>query len=165
MITIEPITSQNVTTFKTVRLAALREAPSAFGSTYARESGFSDAVWLDRASKSTRERSAGYLAMDAPGACGIAWVTGDNQDSSVGRVLSVWVAPTHRRRGVGRLLINTVVAWAGDHEIRTLKLMVTSNNETALRFYQSLGFVATGNTQPYPNDPELVENEMARALS
>jgi len=165
MITIESITAQNVLTFKTARLAALRDAPSAFGSTYARESQFSDAVWLDRASKSTSERSAGYLAMDGASSCGIAWVTGDNQDPSVAWVVSMWVAPTHRRRGVGRLLINTIVTWARDRAIRTLKLMVTSNNDPAICFYQRLGFKATGNTEPYPNDPMLVENEMSRRLT
>jgi ribosomal protein S18 acetylase RimI-like enzyme len=43
--------------------------------------------------------------------------------------------------------------------------MVTNNNEAAIRFYQRLGFNATGNTQPYPNDPALLENEMSRDLT
>jgi ribosomal protein S18 acetylase RimI-like enzyme len=77
----------------------------------------------------------------------------------------MWVAPSHRRRGVGGRLIDTIAAWAGDHGIRTLKLMVTNNNEAAIRFYQRLGFNATGNTQPYPNDPALLENEMSRDLT
>lgn len=38
MITIEPITAENVGLFKTVRLRALQDAPHAFSATYAKES-------------------------------------------------------------------------------------------------------------------------------
>ena len=43
-------------------------------------------------------------------------------------------------------------------------LMVTSNNEAALRFYEQLGFNRTGRTEPYPNDPALIEYEMSRQI-
>ena len=42
--------------------------------------------------------------------------------------------------------------------------MVTSNNDAAMRFYESLGFVRTGRTEPYPNDAALVEFEMMRSI-
>ena len=38
--------------------------------------------------------------------------------------------------------------------------MVTSNNDTAITFYRSLGFSFTGRSVPYPNDPDLFEREM-----
>jgi hypothetical protein len=38
------------------------------------------------------------------------------------------------------------------------------NECRATLFYQHLGFVRTGHTKPYPNDPALVEYEMARSL-
>jgi ribosomal protein S18 acetylase RimI-like enzyme len=50
-------------------------------------------------------------------------------------------------------------------EARTLLLMVTSNNEPAMRFYEKLGFARTGRTEPYPNDPAVLEYEMARPIS
>jgi ribosomal protein S18 acetylase RimI-like enzyme len=40
-----------------------------------------------------------------------------------------------------------------------------SNNEPAILFYQRLGFARTGRTEPYPNDPALIEYEMSRAIS
>lgn len=43
MITIEPITPQTALTFKAARLRALQDTPSAFGSTYAKESQLTDA--------------------------------------------------------------------------------------------------------------------------
>jgi ribosomal protein S18 acetylase RimI-like enzyme len=43
--------------------------------------------------------------------------------------------------------------------------MVTSRNDAAMRFYERLGFKRTGRTEPYPDDPALVEYEMARPLA
>ncbi|MDE0027727.1 MAG: hypothetical protein OXP69_25215 [Spirochaetaceae bacterium] len=42
--------------------------------------------------------------------------------------------------------------------------MVTSNNDTAVTFYRSLGFSFTGATEPCPNDPDLFEREMSRPI-
>jgi ribosomal protein S18 acetylase RimI-like enzyme len=42
--------------------------------------------------------------------------------------------------------------------------MVTSNNEPAIRFYERLGFTRTGRTEPYPNDPGVIEYEMLRPI-
>jgi len=79
-------------------------------------------------------------------------------------MVSMWVAPAHRGRGVGKQLVNAILDWARSKHAQTLCLMVTSNNEVALRFYQRLGFVRTGKTEPYPNDPALVEYEMVRPI-
>jgi ribosomal protein S18 acetylase RimI-like enzyme len=76
----------------------------------------------------------------------------------------MWVAPAHRGRGVGKQLVNAILDWARSKHAQALCLMVTSNNEVALRFYQRLGFVRTGKTEPYPNDPALVEYEMVRPI-
>ena len=42
--------------------------------------------------------------------------------------------------------------------------MVTSNNDAAIKFYENLGFSFTGRTEPYPNDSNLFEHEMARQI-
>ncbi len=68
-------------------------------------------------------------------------------------LVSMWTAPSHRQTGVGRLLVDQVVEWVGGRNVSTLLLMVTSNNGGAIRFYEKLGFVRTGRTEPYPNDP------------
>ena len=47
MITLAPLTTQNVQLFKMVRLQALQDTPSAFNSTYARGGTlFADADWI-----------------------------------------------------------------------------------------------------------------------
>ena len=165
MIEIEQITARNVLAFKAVRLRALQDAPFAFGATYAKESQLTDAEWLERTQRWNGERGAGFLAMDDGTACGIAGSFLDEKDATRAQLISMWTAPTHRQRGVGRLLVNAVLDWAKTRNARALHLMVTSNNDSAMRFYERLGFVGTGRTEPYPNDPAVIEYEMSRAIS
>src|ERR1041385_8658747 len=115
MITLEPITSQNAMLFKEVRLRALQDTPSAFGSTYAKEVQLTDDQWVERAAQRTNERSAGCLAMEAGGPCGIVSLFLDEEDATLAHLVSMWVAPTHRRLGIGRTLIETMLAWAAEH--------------------------------------------------
>jgi ribosomal protein S18 acetylase RimI-like enzyme len=70
----------------------------------------------------------------------------------------------HRQRGIGRLLVNELLEWARLRGARTLQLMVTSNNEAAILYYQRLGFALTGRTERYANDPALIEYEMSRRI-
>ena len=164
LITIEPITMRNVLLFKTVRLRALQDAPYAFSATYAKESQFDDAEWLRRAERMNGERGIGFLAMDGETACGIVGAFLDANKATQAQLVSMWTAPAYRQRGVGRLLVNEVLAWARRRGARTLLLMVTSNNESAIRFYEKLGFARTGRTEPYPNDPAILEQEMSRLV-
>lgn len=165
MIVIEPITAQNVGLFKTVRLLALQDAPYAFSATYAKESQFDDAEWLRRVERMNGERGIGFLAMDGGTACGIVGAFLDVNDATQVQLVSMWTAPAQRQRGVGRLLVNEVLAWARLRGARTLLLMVTSNNEAAIRFYEKLGFTRTARTEPYPNDPAVLEYEMSLPLT
>ena len=164
MISLEPITARHALIFKATRLRALHDTPTAFGSTYAKESQLTDADWIERTTQWSGERSISYLAMDGDTACGIAGAFFDRDDTGRARLFSMWTAPTHRRQGVGRLLVNNILSWVGQRGAHTLQLMVTSNNESAVLFYERLGFTLTGRTEPYPNDPTLTEYEMARLI-
>lgn len=164
MIVLEQITTENAMVFKAVRLRALQDTPSAFGSTYARESQFDDAEWIKRANNMNGERSIGFIAMDAGVACGIAGCFLDQTDNTQAHLISMWTAPTHRQQGVGRLLVGAILQWARKRQIRVLRLMVVCNNDQAIKFYERLGFRKTGRTEPYPNDPALIEYEMSRPV-
>ena len=58
MVRIEQVTLRNLPTFIDVRLRALQEAPWAFGSTYGRESQFTDALSAADAAQADLERAA-----------------------------------------------------------------------------------------------------------
>jgi ribosomal protein S18 acetylase RimI-like enzyme len=164
MVILKPITPSSAVSFRDVRLRALLDTPLAFGSTYAKESQLSDADWMARTAQWNGDRSTGYLAWGGENPCGIVASFLDADDAKVARLISMWVAPTHRRLGVGKLLVEQVLDWARTQHIQTMSLMVTSVNEGAFRFYERLGFIKTGRTQPYPHDSSLIEFEMHRRL-
>jgi ribosomal protein S18 acetylase RimI-like enzyme len=168
MITTQPITPQSALVFKTLRLRALEDAPAAFSSTYDKESQLTDAEWIERLAQWTDQwtgnNSVIFLATDGEGACGIAGSFLHPEDWTIAQLVSMWTAPTHRRRGVGRLLVNQVLSWARSREAHTLCLDVTSSNHPAILFYERLGFTRTARTKPYPNDPALLEYEMSRPI-
>jgi GNAT superfamily N-acetyltransferase len=165
MPTLELISPATVNAFKMVRLRALQDFPSAFGSTYEKESRFSEADWLKRAIAWTREGSIAYLTMDREEPCGIVAGFLDKEDSRRAHVASMWVAPAYRRGGLGNALINAIETWAEGLDVTELQLMVTNINRGAIQFYVHLGFAMTGVTEPYPNDPALFEYQMLKKLS
>ena len=163
--TLRPITPALADLYKETRLRALQDTPSAFGSTYAREAQFTDAEWQERAANLTSGHAIGFLAMDANTPCGMIAAFADDEDAARIGIVSMWVAPTHRRLGVGTLLIDAIKRWALERSARELHLMVTSNNPSALDFYLRNGFFRSGRTGPYPNDPAVFEREMLCDLS
>jgi ribosomal protein S18 acetylase RimI-like enzyme len=54
------------------------------------------------------------------------------------------VAEQHRRRGIGRMLLDEAVAWASVSGIRKLELHVFPWNEPAIGLYESFGFEREG---------------------
>lgn len=165
VIVIARVTPGNVSTFKDVRLRALLDTPSAFGSTYAKESELSDAEWTRRAMRWNGERGIGFLAIDDGIGCGIVGSFLDDDDAASATLVSMWTAPTHRRQGIARQLVDEVMVWARAHDVKQMRLMVTSTNAAAIAFYEQLGFAGTGRTEPYPNDASVVELEMLRGLA
>ena len=165
MIVLELITPQNAPLFKDVRLGALQDTPTAFSSTYAEEAKLTDADWVKRAAQWNSGKSVGYLAIDAGIACGIASGLLDSDEATRANLFSMWVAPTHRRLGIGRKLVDAIIDWARARSAHALLLLVTSNNQGAIKFYQQLGFMLTGRTEPYRNDPSLLNYEMRRFIS
>jgi ribosomal protein S18 acetylase RimI-like enzyme len=150
---------------KAVRLAALADAPSAFGSTFAEEAGRSDADWSDRA----RWASAGaeritLLARQGERVVGIAGGYREEIQSTEVHLVSMWTAPEARRSGLGRRLVGAVIDWAVETGASSVGLWVTRGNTPAQLLYESMGFRETGEYQPLPSDPCADEIRMSLEL-
>jgi ribosomal protein S18 acetylase RimI-like enzyme len=154
------IEAQSAQTYKAVRLAALKQDPHSFGSTYEREVSLSDKEWPTRASSLDGESRVGFFALEDEQALGLVACFRDREDSTVGEVISMWVAPIARRRRVGSSLLKATCDWAQEQGIQTLRLLVTNRNTAGISFYERNGFVRTGKTAPYPNTPDTFEIEM-----
>lgn len=151
-----PITPENALLFKAIRLRALRSDPTAFGSTYAKESQLDDAGWIQRI-RYWGDYRAGFLAMENESPVGMIAVFPDEDNPGSAQLISMWVAPEYRRSGLGCRLIHEAGTWAASHGFRELRLFVTCINQSAIEFYEHNGFAKTGKTQPYPNDPDIFE--------
>jgi ribosomal-protein-alanine N-acetyltransferase len=69
-------------------------------------------------------------------------------------VINIAVAPAHRRRGIGRLLLEHIVALCRRRGVPLLWLRVRASNRGAQRFYRRMGFRARGRFQGYYVDPD-----------
>jgi putative acetyltransferase len=58
--------------------------------------------------------------------------------------LGLMVAASHRRRGIGRALLDAAVEWAREAGVRKLELHVFPHNEPAIRLYEDFGFEREG---------------------
>jgi ribosomal-protein-alanine N-acetyltransferase len=66
-----------------------------------------------------------------------------------GEILNLAVEPQFRRRGVGRILIETLLASSR----RAWFLEVREFNYAAINLYKTLGFLPTGRRENYYHDP------------
>jgi len=60
-----------------------------------------------------------------------------------GMLWGMYVRPAYRGAGIGRVLVETIIAHARER-VELLQLFVISDNVAALRLYASLGFVQYG---------------------
>lgn len=145
---------------RALRLAALADAPGAFGSTLRREAAFSDDQWVP-----WLEALHWFVAEEDGRAVGLVAAAGeDRRHPGCRQVLSMWVAPTARRHGVGRALLGVVGTWALEGGARALTLGVAEGNEGARRFYERLGFRPTGVREAMHRDPDRYLDEYRLAL-
>ena len=146
---------------KKVRLAALRDAPDAFGSTLADEADRSDEEWADwAASASTGSGRITVLAERSRDVVGLAGGYREEPSPTTVELVSMWVSPEARRAGVGRALVNAIIDWARFTEGTEVGLWVTKANVAAEHLYGAIGFSASGQTQRLPSNPELDEVRM-----
>ena len=144
-----------------LRLRALTDAPSAFGSTYEREEAFTDEEWRHR----LRVDGHPHFVCEGPdgAAVGIAAGVRDDTDAALAYLMSMWVAPDARGSGAADGLIGRVIEWARDEGIATIRLHVTEGNARAERVYDRNGFSRTG-TMIVRDHDGVAEGEMERRL-
>jgi ribosomal protein S18 acetylase RimI-like enzyme len=123
------------------RLRALRDAPDAFASTYRIESAWPPGRWRDQFAAGTWVVGP-VEAGDRTGLAGLLW-----PPTEAPHVEWVWVAASHRGRGMLRSLMEELAAAARSADARTLKLWVLKDNADALAAYRKLGFIETGEEQ------------------
>lgn len=153
---IRAVSQDDWRTLRDVRLRALADAPTAFGTTLREAAEFTEERWRERARGSATSRQ--FLAFSDAEAIGIAGIF--DEGGGCAQIVSVWVSPDHRDRGVARALTRAALDFAAAVGLARVTLWVTEGNAPAHHLYEGFGFRVTGRRQPLPSAPSLEEREM-----
>jgi RimJ/RimL family protein N-acetyltransferase len=160
MFQVRRISSDEWEDLREIRLAALKDSPDWFWATYEEEVGKPATWWRDFI-----DAGAWFVAFENGRAVGVAAAMRDPQLADSDRqLISMWVDPDARKRGIGTQLIEAVKVWAREDGARELQLEVTDANEVAARVYERSGFRLTGRATAHPRDLRLTEHEMRLRL-
>ena len=143
--------------WRELRLRALADSPSAFGSTLERERALTEAAWRARLD----DVDDVCLVADRDGVS-VGMGAGYRDLPGLLHVVAMWVEPAFRGQGVAHELLRDLDAWAAARGLG-LHLDVNTANVAARRSYASYGFVATGETRALrEGSQEVVERMLLR---
>lgn len=161
VIELRALTSDDWPIWRELRLAALAEAPYAFGSRLADWQGEGDRAERWRA---RLEISGSYNVVAMLDGRPVGMVSGVlTAERGVVELISMWVAPTARGRGVGGQLVGAVERWARHAGAEVVRLAVSQGNHAATALYQRHSFDPTGEAKLMP-DGVRQEYVMAKTL-
>jgi ribosomal protein S18 acetylase RimI-like enzyme len=145
---IRRITDSDLESFREMRLRALATDPLAFGDTLEGAENADLSVWKDWVQRSSSSDDAVTFLASVPegGLVGMVGSTWKEGDTVLG---AMWVEPRFRGLGVGRLLLDTVLAWSDSiHQGSKVRLYVAPTQPAAVQLYESRGFVKSGKDYP-----------------
>src|SRR5262245_34127510 len=151
---------------RALRLHALADAPTAFGSTLAREEAFPESLWHERAAGGAADNDrATFIAERDARWIGLATGLADDPETEGPVLVSMFVDAAERRHHVGQALVEAVIDWARSRGESRLFLWVTVTNAPAIALYESCGFRPTHESRPVEHTPALAEMRMVRDLT
>jgi ribosomal protein S18 acetylase RimI-like enzyme len=162
VIELRVLTPEDWPVWRELRLAALGEASYAFGSRLSDWQGEGDREERWRGRLSIPGSYNIVALVDGEPAGMVSGVPGDAEGEA--ELISMWVSPSARGRGVGDRLMTAVEEWARRAGARVLRLAVTEGNANARALYLRSGFGDTG--EPGDLMPDGVRREviMVKAL-
>jgi ribosomal protein S18 acetylase RimI-like enzyme len=157
---IRPLGRADAARFRAHRLAALRESPEAFGSTYEEDVTLPESVVADRLEESvTAPRKVVLGAFDGDRLVGFVGCVQEPKAKARHRafVWGTYVEPAYRGRGLGRALLDELFArvkqWDG---VARVTVSVVERAGPARRLYRAAGFECFG------REPDGMRQDEAR---
>jgi ribosomal protein S18 acetylase RimI-like enzyme len=138
---IRHLTPADAADYRMIRLAALQNAPGAFGSTYESEAARPMSGWQERLA--APGAFGAYMGNDIAGMARFVQDSGSAKERHKGAVYGMYVAPEARGQGIGSALIEAVITHASG-VVEQLRLGVVDANLAAIRLYQKHGFETYG---------------------
>lgn len=157
-LSVRALGGEDWTALRDIRLAALREAPAVFASSYQQEAAYDEAFWRARLARSAR-----LLATSGGASVGIVSVGQSGQDD-VAELFGMWVVPSSRGAGVAWRLTEAATAHARADGKRALQAWVSTENGRAVAFFSSYGFRPSDHRRPMVTDADVEELAMTLPL-
>lgn len=166
-LSVRVLTDDDWELYKRFRLAALQESPDAFAADYETEQAYDDAQWHDRMARASR--LVAELGREQVGVASVrAQAPREGTDDMMAEFFGMWVAPDHRKQGVGFELVRSASAIARSMDCRHLSYWVGTDNAPGVAFASSYGFRVTDTRRPMVargEEPEEdAEDEMMMIL-
>lgn len=156
---------------RSIRLAALADAPGDATTTLARAEARSDDHWAEaavvNASGGLQATFFAELADEHGVGLGgepVGLIGAYFNESGIVNLVGLWTAPGHRDMGVATALLAAVAEWAQTIGADRLRIWLVERNEFAKAFWVNEGFEPTGARIPYELDPRLAQVAMIRTL-
>lgn len=141
---------------KQVRLAALSNAPTAFGVNYETTTKYTDEQWQERASATVGpEFWLAFVDSEPVGMIGGA-ISRMNRYNLIG----MWVEPRVRGSGIASSLVEAVTSRALQKGFDRIFLDVSPENVRAASFYLKQGFVFIDEWEPLASHPHITVQTM-----
>lgn len=128
-------------------LEAYAAHPDAFTSSAEERAVLSVAWWAARLAEGAAPDSVVYGAFDGAVLVGVAGLTFERREKARHKatLFGMYVAPSGRGLGVGRALVEALLAYARTRQgVRIIQLTVTQGNHSAESLYSRCGFVSFG---------------------
>ncbi|MBX3568869.1 MAG: GNAT family N-acetyltransferase [Rhizobiaceae bacterium] len=140
---IRPLDGGDLAAYRALRLRALRDRPDAFSADVTEEEAMGDDAMAARLAPPPPGLIFGaFAAEQLVGMAGFI-ANGRPKTRHKAMLVAVYVAPEARDGGVGRRLVERVIAHARAHRV-ILQCTVTAHNLTARNLYRRLGFLPYG---------------------
>ena len=142
---IRRLTPTDADAFQALRLAALKDTPSAFGSSYDEEKDFPPSTIKSRLAEKPDRGPFG--AFEGEALVGLVALGRESMRKLAHKALiwGMYVKPEARGKGIGRALLLEALSLARSvPEVKQVNLCVNASNEGAIRLYESAGFKAFG---------------------
>ena len=146
--------------YRNIRLAALKEAPDAFGSTFESAREYPDQEWEKRCAFLDIQTDYPLVAIIDGIFVGIVWSKISQPEKTICHIYQMWVKPEYRGLNLGRKLLIDSISWAQSKNVESIQLSVTCGNSPAQKLYESLGFIATGDSEPIRKGSKLMAQPM-----
>jgi ribosomal protein S18 acetylase RimI-like enzyme len=158
---IRRLTPEDVSPVRALRLSALLEEPTAFGSSHEEEAAFPPEVFADRLTEHPDQGLFG--AFDNARLIGMVSLRRERMHKlrHKGMIFGMYVAPEARGAGVGReLLLHALALARSVPGLLQVNLSVNAGNVPAIALYESLGFKRFGQEPGAMKIGEVLHDEL-----